>query len=279
VSTTDSESAPPVEVHRAASRQECEERALVLAAMEIPCVLEADASGWVLTVRAGHATRAAEAMRLYTAENPPPRAAPPAVPGVSTGLIGALTVALVLLMVDSLRLAGAFGVDWRAAGALAGAQVRAGDWWRCVTALTLHADLPHLTGNLAFGLLFGVLGGALGNALDALLQPPARISLGASTAVFAALGIVVVLAWHHRRSITSGLRRRAPLVAGVVLLAWLGTGDARTDVVAHLAGFCAGIALGMPLARGTGRLARCQTCCGLAALGLVAGCWALALAA
>ena len=37
------------------------------------------------------------------------------------------------------------------------------------------------------------------------------------------------------------------MIGGVWLLAWFGTGDADTDIVAHLTGFLAGLGLGVVL--------------------------------
>ena len=80
-------------------------------------------------------------------------------------------------------------LDWLGAGEFAAGRVLAGEWWRTVTALTVHVDCDHVAGNSAFGAFFGYfvgryLGrgvgwladrrgrGALANALDALVQAP-----------------------------------------------------------------------------------------------------------
>jgi hypothetical protein len=69
-----------------------------------------------------------------------------------------------------------------------------------------------------------LLAGALGNALNALVQSPKHTAIGASTAIFGALGI---LSGYMRRSRVvpwrGGLRRWAPLAGGVMLLvfSWL----------------------------------------------------------
>ena len=128
-----------------------------------------------------------------------------------------------------------------------------------------------------------VLAGALGNLLNALVQPAYHSSLGASTAVFAALGILVAHALRYRHAVAAGsglIRRWSPLVGGVALLAYTGTGGERTDVVAHLTGFLAGLALGwvcsrLPYERLGSRSVQRAT--GVIALGLLVLGWSFAL--
>jgi rhomboid protease GluP len=139
------------------------------------------------------------------------------------------------------------------------------------TALSLHADPLHLMSNLASGVIFGIfvaqilgsgvawltilLAGALGNALNALVQSPEHTAIGASTAIFGALGI---LSGYMRRSRVvpwrGGLRRWAPLGAGIMLLAFLGFSGERTDIGAHVAGFAMGGVMGFILAPAADRL-------------------------
>ena len=138
-----------------------------------------------------------------------------------------------------------------------------GEWWRPFTALFLHGDGPHIVGNLASGAVFGVLvskslgpwkgwvmillAGTVGNAITSWVTwPEAFVSLGASTAVFAALGILsgIGIVENSREKIRMPwLRVLAPLLAGFVLLGWLGgaaPGDG-VDVFGHVFGFCAGV--------------------------------------
>ena len=168
-----------------------------------------------------------------------------------------------------------------------------------LTALGLHADIGHLASNLAFGSGLGLLltqllgtglawlaillAGAFGNALCALLQPATHAAVGASTAVFGALGILAALAWKRQVAIWRlRLRRWLPFAAGLMLLAYLGVGGERTDVVGHFAGFVAGTVLGTALAVGAPGLfqgARAQWACGTVAFALFALAWLLALRA
>ncbi|MDH3647837.1 MAG: rhomboid family intramembrane serine protease [Gammaproteobacteria bacterium] len=244
----------------------CRERALVLQALSIPHeFIELDGR-YALAVDSQDATRAREQLALYEKEN---RGWPPVliqVPRVSNGLIGVMCFAALLVVLHWMVTASAFDLDWRTAGRVDGRLMRAGEWWRAVTALMLHADVAHLAGNVVIGGVFGLFvgqllgqglawslilaGGALGNIVNVLLQHPAHRAVGASTAVFAALGILTAYTWMHRRDGRFKLAFRvAPLISGVVLLAYLGTGDVRTDIVAHLTGFGSGLGGGVIAAR------------------------------
>lgn len=142
-----------------------------------------------------------------------------------------------------------------------------GEWWRPFTALFLHGDGPHIFGNLISGAVFGMLvakslgpmkgwfiillSGAAGNAITSLITYPEQFSsLGASTAVFGALGILsgTGLIENFREEVRMPLFRvAAPLFAGVVLLGWLGGAapGSNTDVFGHVFGFCAGVVAGV----------------------------------
>ncbi len=141
-----------------------------------------------------------------------------------------------------------------------------GEWWRVLTALTLHGDVLHLLSNLGFGALFGypaarlfgpgvawlliLVGGALAYGIDALLHPPTHHLLGASTAVFTALGLVAAYGWRrHMQNWSPWMRRSAPLIGGIALLAFTGTGGENTDVLAHFIGFGVGSGIGALCAR------------------------------
>jgi len=188
------------------------------------------------------------------------------------------------------------GVAFRAGGADA-ERILAGEVWRSVTALTLHADLSHLVANATAGaflatavcrMLGGGLGallivtaGAAGNLLNSVLNGPPHVSVGASTAVLGAVGLLSGLAFARTRKTKRG-RRRAwlPLGAGLALLGMLGA-DPHTDLGAHLCGFMMGIGLGavcgwtMPAVPGQGL----QRVLGAVALAAVLVSWWLALRA
>ena len=48
-----------------------------------------------------------------------------------------------------------FGEWIRTQGEMQTASLREGQWWRSITALTLHQDAAHLAGNLAMGAMYG----------------------------------------------------------------------------------------------------------------------------
>jgi len=139
-----------------------------------------------------------------------------------------------------------------------------GEWWRLGTALFLHADLGHLVSNVLSGVFafsavvttIGVRRGWLlvglasvtGNlAIAAANYPGPYRSLGASTAIFAGLGL---LTGRALLAVRPGDRPRrwqavfAPLAAGITLLGLFGAGGFRVDVGAHATGFAAGLAWG-----------------------------------
>jgi membrane associated rhomboid family serine protease len=204
---------------------------------------------------------AMEQLGLYRRENPArPVVAWPAM-APARGVRGALAFAFVLACTFALQSRYAFDVDWLGEGGLVAGRVRSGEWWRALTALTLHADAAHVAGNIVFGVFFGYLAGqyvgsgvawlaivwtgGLGNVANALIQSAGHRSVGASTAVFAALGLVGAFVWGLSRRVMLGWARRwSPVVGAVALLAYTGTGDEQTDIVAHLTGFLAGAAGG-----------------------------------
>ena len=174
-----------------------------------------------------------------------------------------------------------------------------GEWWRAVTALCLHASSVHLLGNLAFGTVFllllaqltgagvaalsMVVAGTVGNVLSALVQTPQHTSIGASTAIFASLGIIVALRQSTRQGhAVSRLRNWTPVGGGLALLAFLGFSGENTDILAHVMGFGSGLVVGFVLSRWPGDWPsdrRVQwMCAGTAGLMVVAAWVAAALA-
>jgi len=286
-----------VEVYRSFWRRDCEDRAFMLGAVDIASAVVPAGDGFALEVAEVDADRARAQLIQYAAENlPPPPPAPPP-PLHRHAWVGCATYALSLLGVAYVISNGLVRLDAFQAGQLDAARVQSGQWWRAWTALTLHVSGPHLAANLGAGIWFGYLagrqlgvgvawllivaGGGVANLLEGLLGPPWHQSVGASTAVFTALGLMSAYTWRERlRLPQSWVQRWGPLVAGVCLLGWLGTAGEHTDIMAHLLGFGIGVLLGAAAALPAVRRRLhdlLQWPAGLAALVVMAAAWALAL--
>ncbi len=239
--------------------------ALVLEARSVPCHAVTTELGWVLQLPPECLDQALEELRLFEAENrnwPPP--APPVHP-LAENTLSTLSVLILvatfhnITRIDS-ALFGLYPLDWISHGNAQAAKILDGQWWRLITALTLHADDLHLFSNLAIGGVFIIFlchelgsglawslilaSGILGNLANAAVQSPTHSSIGASTAVFGTVGILAALSLVRYRHY---LQRRwlLPVAAALALLALLGTEGKNTDLGAHLFGFVFGAALGL----------------------------------
>ena len=269
--------------------------ALVLAAAGIGHRVDERDGHFALLVHPADEAGAAEALAGFDEEGAPE--APPPAPDRGPSPLGLLAAILLaaMFLVSGTRDAGS---RWFDAGAASAELIAHGAWWRTVTALTLHADLLHLAGNVVASLIFVSaagrwLGGGLGaililasaavaNLLTAAVHRTAFVSIGASTATFAALGLVAGLQVVRRLKLRT---RRGyawlPIGAGLALYAMLGVG-AGADLYAHLFGLGVGTAVGLgaafaQLSRGWGvPRAPTQALLGAGALAAVAVCWVLA---
>ena len=283
-------------VYESTNRRSCSDRALVLAAIQIPHQLIDDGSGCALVVPAEHSARAAEELRLYEDENPPARPKVRKRIVYQDALPGVIGYVLVVCAVAWLAGYSIFGSNWFVAGRVDGNLIRDGEWWRTITGLTLHSGVRHLLGNLVFGVFFGIFAGrllgsgvawlavvvsaALGNTANTLLLDSTHRSIGASTAVFATLGLLAGYVWRGQLMAQDRWSTRfGPIIGGLALLMFTGTGDENTDIGAHLLGFVCGFGTGMLLTM-IGRMPappRVQVISGAVALGLVFIAWSVAL--
>jgi predicted DCC family thiol-disulfide oxidoreductase YuxK len=129
-----------------AAAADVEEASLVLAAVGIPHRVERAAFRWRLVVADADAERAAAALAAYEVER---RRAPSAVPDERGAAWSGVVVAVLLLAFHALA-----GRRWMDAGAAMAGRIRAGEVWRTVTALTLHADGPHVLSNAVACVVF-----------------------------------------------------------------------------------------------------------------------------
>jgi len=254
-------------VRRPVDSDHADEWTLVLTALGIPSRLfRLDDGAFALAVSPEQVPSAVRALDQYDRDVVADREERLPRPAAVRGSGGLGLVAGVLLA-GFARLTGfseQSGLDsrWFAAGAASASRIRAGEWWRAVTAMTLHADVMHLGGNVVAAAIFIgaagrwlgwgvaaaliVLAGFSANVFTAYTEPPTHLSLGASTATFAALGLLVGLQAVHRWRGGGFARRRSWVAfgAGLGLLAMLGMGQ-QSDVSAHAFGIGAGAVLGL----------------------------------
>lgn len=274
---------------------------LVLASAGIAHKVLQGAGAFAIVVGAHDVAPASAALAAFDAESVPV-VVPPA-PDLGPSVLGVVSAALLLAMfVVAGPRDGGTSSAWFDVGSASAEKILAGQWWRAFTALTLHADVLHVVGNVVACLIFVSavgrwLGAGLGatlvvgaaaaaNVLDAVRHRVAFTSVGASTATFAALGILaglqVVRSWRVR-----GRRGYAwlPLGAAFGLYAMLGAGGrdmfgnlTNVDIWAHLFGLAVGAVAGAGLAasrvRTPGRLG--QTLLTLAVSAVMIGAWVVA---
>jgi membrane associated rhomboid family serine protease len=271
-----------------------DEWALVLAATGIVFRVEPDGSGWRLVVARGDDEAARAALEAYDRESHMEDHAVPAASSPYQETMLGIVVAVLLAACYRVSGPARPGNPRFDAGAASAAKIAAGEVWRTVTALTLHANPAHILGNVvaaavfvtAVGRLVGpgvaawlvLLAGAGGNAVNAVLRGAPHQSVGASTAIFGAIGILGGLGFARPRE-HPGPRRRVwiPGAGSLALLAMLGAGE-EADISAHLFGLVVGLPLGFAAARLAGRPPGrwVQGALAVAALAAVVGCWVVA---
>jgi membrane associated rhomboid family serine protease len=289
-------------------RRLVEEWALVLAAADLPNQVERVPGPWRLLCPQEVVTQAQRALEAYDRERSDEareRAAGAldGQPGYGATYLGTSVAALLLGFHSWVHHASGGAAAWIRRGRSASDTLLDGQWWRTLTALTLHADLAHVVGNVAVGLLVFngvahwvgpgaaawaiVLCGALGNGSAALyhhLVPPdtgvAYSSIGASTATFGAVGLLVGLQMGAPRPLLRMARRPRWLAlgAGLAIFATLGVGP-DADIAAHLCGLAVGTLMGAAMGLRWRRPPRRTVLQPLAACGallVVAAAWRIA---
>lgn len=257
----------------APTERKAREWSLVLASMGIAHAVRAAFGGVVLLVRDKDYVKASSSIDQYEVENrdwPPPRERERIFHrgAVLTPLLFAAAL-LFFFATGSSHAPNAQGPRYFELGASIAHLTITSEPWRAVTALTLHADESHVLGNLLAGSIFAsavdrrlgpgasalaiVGAGTLGNLANAAYHVAIgntfHGSIGASTAVFAAIGILAAIQVIHARDAFKKLRegRRlhvvAPIIGGLTLLGTLGAGP-RSDLGAHLFGVLAGLVVG-----------------------------------
>ncbi len=270
---------------------------LVLASQGIPHKIVHLDSGYLLMVKDDHHGHARCQIDRYERENHLKKSCPPHQRTTKNSYKETIHITVWLTLLFSLTFLPSVRQTLFEAGCADAGAIISGQWWRAVTALTLHENAIHLLGNMIFGgiimigvceelgdgagWLFTLVSGMAGNLINAWAHQGNHISIGASTAVFGAVGILTVtraLSWSQ-----SGFRKIiTPVGAGLALLGFMGSSGQRTDLGAHFFGFTSGVVLGI-LFQKMGKLSTlftrdsAQKFMGLAAALLVIFSWIVAI--
>lgn len=277
------------------SQRRGKEWALALLSQGIESELLRSPQGWILLLNPALLPKARDVIRLYQKENRHWHRYFQPTPDITGFHPAAL---LWTLLVAALYAITSFAPQSITdAGLCSTTGLQAGEYQRLFTAISLHANLAHLLGNLIFGTLllgyamarFGggwtllstFLSGAGANILSAWIHGPDHRGLGASGMVMAALGLLAIslpsptssphLTW--QRWLLRGI------LSSSLLFVLIGL-DPSTDVIAHSGGFVGGILSGLllrslpqPVLHGT----RPNHYAAILALTLLLATWALAL--
>ncbi len=243
------------------TREQADTYGLVLLSSNIVHEVKPGNDGWDLWVKDDAVDGAEKALRTYIDENREvsPQAESPFTPyrktwaGIWGGLFLLLCFVAVRMMADV--------ADINRVYASSASHIVRGEWNRSATALLLHSNAAHLAGNLAgiavfatavcsvsgwgMGWLLILVSGICGNLINAYFYAYGHRAIGASTAVFGAVGLLCAYQFIKRIQ-TPGSRFHIwlPLGAGLALLAFLGA-STHTDIMAHLFGLISGMISGI----------------------------------
>ncbi|OEU49583.1 MAG: hypothetical protein BA861_08995 [Desulfobacterales bacterium S3730MH5] len=237
------------------------EYGLVLDSSGIPYHVRKGENGWDMYVHDSVCDKALNAIEEYVKENQAPHPEQEACSSQYEKTFSGIWVSFILLAFHAVI---AIHHDNQAVIRTYGSaaqQILHGELYRTVTSLMIHANVLHLLGNMFCIALFGtavcrimgpgvgwliiLLSGICGNLMNALLYQRNHLSVGSSTAIFGAIGVLAGYRFLREYRHPGG-RARAwlPLGGGLALLAFLG-GAKHSDLTAHAFGFLSGIIIGV----------------------------------
>lgn len=258
--TPNAEPLPSVRIP-AANRRQAMDWSLVLISQSISSKLQADSAGghW-LEVAAEDEARAEEILRLYREENRRWRwqRRIPTTPFVfHWGSLVWVALIVVLHLVAEPR------TTLHEAGVMRAEAVLKGDWWRPITAVTLHGDYGHLASNAMFGFIFlgvamgywgvglallaSLMAGVVGNFAGWIFYPASQSIVGASGMIMGAIGLLAVIPAPvgSLRRLTFQMLLRT-LTPAVFLFVMMGFAPS-SAWICHAGGFIAGVLFGLLL--------------------------------
>jgi len=280
-------------VARTENQAKAQEWGTVLEAKGIPYRLIPDGPRWAVEVDLSRAEAACQEIAAFERENPEPASGSQSLQ-VKVQAAFPLVIPVLGVLAAFHLFSGTYGL--MRAGRIDGESILVDhEWYRLLTALFLHADWAHLAGNIFFGGIFAwflcrelgsglgwlllFFSGVVGNGVNTLLKGESALSVGFSTSVFGAVGLLAGL------KLAGGkVRIREGIFAvggALALLAFLGSEGERTDLGAHLWGTVTGGVLGLSAGfaglRQRARNRVFQLCCWAFLAGIVSICWWLAL--
>lgn len=262
-------------IRHVASREQAEEISLLLQSLGMNVQLfqvsqaasdEHDARiRWVISVEL---TRYAEAQQVLAEEEAShPRVVsvtPAPIPGAQSDYAWVIALALINIGVWSImeQHGGTHNTETLLQfGAIKTPLLRAGEWWRLVTAVFIHIGVRHLFGNVAALLVLGgltlsglgpgrfifvyVLSGVCGNLAGYAFGSAAAVKAGASGAIFGLLGALAGMRLRQLQQLqhVSSRFKRWHIIAMVLALYGFigGVQYPHTDHIAHLGGIAGGM--------------------------------------
>jgi membrane associated rhomboid family serine protease len=233
---------------------------LVLSSSGILHAVEKGERGWALLVKDEDHRPALRSLEAYLEENEPSTSTAEYLPEEYRRTFAGIWVSVMLVAWHVAVTAGAESEVFAEAYGSSADHILQGELHRAVTSLMIHAGPLHLAGNVlgigvfgtavcsiagwGIGWLMILATGISGNLINALLHGTGHVSVGASTAVFGAIGILAATQFVRKYRLR-GERMKAwvPLAGGLALLGLLG-GSQHVDLTAHLFGFVTGILMG-----------------------------------
>ena len=249
-----------VELFRNLSKDKTNTYGIVLSSSGIPYHMRKEGKGWSVWVNETDYEKALDTIERYLEENEDfPMVDETFSHEYQKTFTGLWASIILLACYMAAKTGDDFQIVIKAYGSSA-FHILHGELYRSVTSLMLHANTLHLIGNI-FGIaVFGTavctitgwgigwfmifVAGIIGNIANAIFFTRGHLSVGASTAIFGAIGILVAYQFFKKIRLP-GQRIKAwvPLGGGLALLGFLGSGK-HVDITAHLFGFMAGIIMG-----------------------------------
>jgi len=248
-------------IHEGLTRRQVDTFGLVLSSADVEYRTVRTSKGWQIWVPKHVETSAETAIAAYLSENDDTGESSPYSIWPVTRTWAGVWMALILMAAHLAVIASGQAAVLRRIYGASTDQILNGELYRITTALLLHADGLHLAGNMvgialfatavcstagfgAGGLMILVVG-MTGNLLNALLFKTGHHSIGASTAVFGAVGIAAahqfITKWE---STDQRLKAWIPLGGGLAFLGLMGS-STNTDLTAHFFGFITGFLIGL----------------------------------